>query len=68
MYEHVLRGRAANYDLGPALLAAVVYVENRLDPNARSEAGALGLMRLLPETRAWVATPPARRRSSARRC
>jgi soluble lytic murein transglycosylase len=54
-YEHILRGRAANYDLDPALLAAVVYVESRFDPNARSEAGAVGLMQLLPETAKGIA-------------
>ncbi len=54
-YEHILRGHAENHDLDPALLAAVVYVESRFDPNARSEAGALGLMQLLPETAEGIA-------------
>jgi soluble lytic murein transglycosylase len=54
-YEHILRGHAANHDLDPALLAAVVYVESRFDPNAESTAGAIGLMQLLPETAAGIA-------------
>lgn len=54
-YEHILRAHGANYDLDPALLAAVVYVESRFDPNARSEAGALGLMQLLPDTAEGIA-------------
>jgi soluble lytic murein transglycosylase len=54
-YEHILRGHAANHDLDPALLAAVVYVESRFDPNAESTAGAIGLMQLLPETAEGIA-------------
>lgn len=54
-YEHILRAHAKNHGLDPALLAAVVYVESRFDPNARSEAGALGLMQLLPATAEGIA-------------
>jgi len=54
-YEQIVRGHARNHDLDPALLAAVVYVESRFDPNARSPAGALGLMQLLPETAKGIA-------------
>jgi soluble lytic murein transglycosylase len=54
-YEHIVRGHAENHDLDPALLAAVVYVESGFDPNARSEAGALGLMQLLPDTAKGIA-------------
>ena len=54
-YEHIIRGHAANHGLDPALLAAVVYVESRFDPNATSKAGAIGLMQLLPETAKGIA-------------
>jgi soluble lytic murein transglycosylase len=54
-YEHIIRGHAANHDLDPALVAAVVYVESRFDPNAKSAAGAIGLMQLLPETAKGIA-------------
>ena len=54
-YEHILRVHGRNHDLDPALLAAVVYVESRFDPNARSEAGAMGLMQLLPDTAKGIA-------------
>ena len=54
-YAHIVRGHARNHDLDPALLAAVVYVESRFDPNARSEAGAVGLMQLLPTTAKGIA-------------
>lgn len=54
-YDLIVRGHAKNHDLDPALLAAVIYVESRFDPNARSEAGAVGLMQLLPETAKGIA-------------
>jgi len=54
-YEHIIRGHAANHDLDPALLAAVIYAESGFDPNAQSQAGAIGLMQLLPETARGIA-------------
>ncbi len=54
-YEHIIRVHAKNHDLDPALVAAVVYVESRFDPNAESEAGAIGLMQLLPDTAEGIA-------------
>ncbi|MFO7571231.1 MAG: lytic transglycosylase domain-containing protein [Gaiellaceae bacterium] len=54
-YEHIIRGHARNYDLDPALLAAVIYTESRFDSAARSSAGAVGLMQLLPDTARGIA-------------
>jgi len=54
-YEHVIRGHAENYDLDPALLAAVIYRESKFDADARSSSGAIGLMQLLPETAKGIA-------------
>jgi soluble lytic murein transglycosylase len=54
-YEHILRAHARNYDLDPALLAAVVYAESRFDPDVESAAGAVGPMQLLPETAKGIA-------------
>lgn len=54
-YEAVIRTHAANYDLEPSLLAAVIYTESRFDPAARSSAGAVGLMQLLPDTAKGIA-------------
>jgi soluble lytic murein transglycosylase len=54
-YEQIIRGHASNHGLDPALLAAVVYVESRFDPNAESPAGAIGLMQLLPDTAKGIA-------------
>lgn len=54
-YESIVRTHAANHDLDPALLAAVVYVESRFDPEVESSAGAVGLMQLLPDTAKGIA-------------
>lgn len=54
-YEQILLVHGGSHDLDPALLAAVVYVESRFDPNAESEAGAIGLMQLLPDTAEGIA-------------
>jgi soluble lytic murein transglycosylase len=54
-YENIIRGHAQNYDLDPALLAAVIYRESKFDPNARSSSGAIGLMQLLPDTAKGIA-------------
>jgi peptidoglycan lytic transglycosylase len=54
-YEQIIVSHARSRHLDPALLAAMVYVESRFDPNAESEAGALGLMQLLPETAEGIA-------------
>ena len=37
-YEHIVRGHARQYELDPALLAAVIYRESKFDPNARSSS------------------------------
>jgi len=55
-YESIVRAHAQNYDLQPTLLAAVIYTESRFDARARSPAGAVGLMQLLPETAQGIAT------------
>jgi soluble lytic murein transglycosylase len=55
-YEAIVSGHARNYDLPPTLLAAVIYTESKFDASARSDAGAVGLMQLLPETARGIAT------------
>ena len=54
-YQQVVRGHARNYRLNPALLAAVIYTESKFDATARSDAGAIGLMQLLPDTAKGIA-------------
>ena len=54
-YESIVKAHARNYDLPPTLLAAVIYTESKFDASARSDAGAVGLMQLLPETARGIA-------------
>ena len=50
-----MRAHAANYDLNPALLAAVIEQESKFRADAKSSAGAIGLMQLLPATAEGIA-------------
>ncbi len=54
-YEAIVRGHARNYDLDPALLAAVIYQESKFHADAKSDSGAIGLMQLLPSTAHGIA-------------
>lgn len=49
-YADLIAAAARANDLPEALLHAVVQAESRYDPNARSGAGAMGLMQLMPDT------------------
>ena len=54
-YASIVRGHAHNYDLNPALLAAVIEEESKFRPDAKSTAGAIGLMQLQPATAKGIA-------------
>jgi soluble lytic murein transglycosylase len=54
-YRQIVRGHARNYDLDPALLAAVIYQESKFKADAKSSSGAIGLMQLLPDTAKGIA-------------
>jgi membrane-bound lytic murein transglycosylase MltF len=53
-YRDLFERHADEYGLDWRLVAAVAFQESRLDPNARSPRGAIGLMQLLPDTAAYV--------------
>jgi soluble lytic murein transglycosylase len=54
-YQTIVRGHARNYDLDPALLAAVIETESKFRADAKSSSGAIGLMQLLPSTAEGIA-------------
>jgi soluble lytic murein transglycosylase len=54
-YEQIVKGHAQHYRLDPALLAAVIYQESKFRSDAKSSAGAIGLMQLQPETAKGIA-------------
>jgi len=46
----LFRKYGSRYDFDPLMVAALGYQESRLDQNARSHVGAIGIMQLMPET------------------
>jgi soluble lytic murein transglycosylase len=54
-HDDIIRQQAADKDLDPSLIAAVIYAESRFDANAESEAGARGLMQITRETASDIA-------------
>ena len=53
-HEDIIRQQAAEKDLDPALIAAVIYQESKFRDRT-SSAGAKGLMQLLPGTAEFIA-------------
>ena len=53
-HEDIIRQQAAEKDLDPALIAAVIYTESHFRDQT-SRAGATGLMQLLPSTADYIA-------------
>lgn len=49
-YDHLIKPAADSIGWDWRLLASQIYQESRFDPEARSWAGAVGLMQLVPET------------------
>lgn len=55
-YTQIVAKEAAANQLDPALVYSVIKAESNFDPNARSHAGAIGLMQMTPDTFEWVQT------------
>jgi soluble lytic murein transglycosylase len=54
-HDDIIRQQAAEKDLDPALIAAVIYEESKFREGQRSSAGALGLMQITPRTAHLIA-------------
>ncbi len=49
-FRQSINRAAGSYGVDPALIRAVIHAESAFKPAARSRAGALGLMQLMPDT------------------
>jgi len=54
-YPEIIKKYAVQYDVDPALVAAVILQESRFNPDAVSPKGATGLMQIMPATGAGIA-------------
>lgn len=55
VYPEDIAACAAEYELDPYLVAAVIHCESSNRPEAVSSAGAIGLMQIMPTTGEWIA-------------
>lgn len=55
-YADIVDECAEKYSLPPELIFAVIKTESSFDPNAKSHAGACGLMQITPRTFAWISS------------
>ena len=53
-FGSIIYNEAKKHNIRPELVAAVVQAESKFKPTARSGAGAVGLMQLVPKTGRWM--------------
>ncbi len=54
-YQDQIEQMARKYDLEPSLIFGVIHTESRMNPQAVSPVGAVGLMQIMPDTGQWIA-------------
>jgi soluble lytic murein transglycosylase len=54
-YSATVQAAAAEFDVDPLLIWAIMRQESRFDPDALSYVGARGLMQVMPSTQDWIA-------------
>lgn len=54
-YEEEIRAAAEEFGVNPALVAAIAFTESGYRAEIRSNAGAMGLMQIMPDTGKWIA-------------
>ena len=57
-FQLEISAASRKHGVDPYLVAGIVKAESNFDPHARSRVGATGLMQLMPETAAWIASRP----------
>lgn len=55
LFGDEIAGISAEYNLSPALIAAVIMNESSFRPTVQSSVGARGLMQVMPDTAEWIA-------------
>ena len=67
-YRDTVERCCEEFGVDSRLVYAVIHTESGFDPNARSEAGAMGLMQIMPDTFLWLQSrlePEAQRTAEA---
>lgn len=54
-YTEYIKASASEFDLDPYLVQSIMRCESSNDPLAVSDAGAIGLMQIMPDTGTWIA-------------
>lgn len=54
-YTESIKTYSEEYELDPYLVQSIMRCESSNDPDAVSEAGAIGLMQIMPDTGTWIA-------------
>ena len=53
-YSNYVEKAAAEYNLPPELIYAVIRTESGFDPDAKSNVGAMGIMQMMPSSFEWL--------------
>jgi soluble lytic murein transglycosylase len=53
-FQEEIKQNAAQYELDPFLIAAIIRVESNYQTHIESRKGAFGLMQLMPDTSEWI--------------
>lgn len=54
-YQNHINRYAADHQVNPALIAAIIKCESDYNPTSRNEIGARGLMQFMPDSFEWIA-------------